>query len=151
MTEPGPGGQGRLPGSWPRPSWHRVSELASHPALSLWARGALASGCLATARPRPAEPVGATCLPPTQQKEEGGPGSRDTREPPGQEYEHPLPSLGRLSNQTLPPGYREGFLWKRGRDNGQFLSRKFVLTEREGALKYFNRSDVSGFRGQPPT
>lgn len=40
-------------------------------------------------------------------------------------------------------GYREGFLWKRGRDNGQFLSRKFVLTEREGALKYFNRNDVS--------
>ncbi|XP_045398888.1 arf-GAP with dual PH domain-containing protein 1 isoform X2 [Lemur catta] len=39
-------------------------------------------------------------------------------------------------------GYREGFLWKRGRDNGQFLSRKFVLTEREGALKYFNRSDA---------
>ncbi|XP_074170169.1 arf-GAP with dual PH domain-containing protein 1 isoform X3 [Rhinolophus sinicus] len=38
-------------------------------------------------------------------------------------------------------GYREGFLWKRGRDNGQFLSRKFVLTEREGALKYFNRND----------
>nr|KAF6445794.1 ArfGAP with dual PH domains 1 [Rousettus aegyptiacus] len=40
-------------------------------------------------------------------------------------------------------GYREGLLWKRGRDNGQFLSRKFVLTEREGALKYFNRSDVT--------
>ncbi|XP_036171358.1 arf-GAP with dual PH domain-containing protein 1 isoform X3 [Myotis myotis] len=39
-------------------------------------------------------------------------------------------------------GYREGFLWKRGRDNGQFLSRKFVLTEREGALKYFNRHDA---------
>ncbi|KAF5929350.1 hypothetical protein HPG69_009315 [Diceros bicornis minor] len=48
---------------------------------------------------------------------------------------------------TQPPGpwdrrYREGFLWKRGRDNGQFLSRKFVLTEREGALKYFNRNDA---------
>ncbi|XP_054991892.1 arf-GAP with dual PH domain-containing protein 1 isoform X1 [Sorex araneus] len=38
--------------------------------------------------------------------------------------------------------YREGFLWKRGRDNGQFLSRKFVLTEREGTLKYFNRIDA---------
>jgi hypothetical protein len=46
-----------------------------------------------------------------------------------------------------PPGYREGFLWKRGRDNGQFLSRKFVLTEREGALKYFNKNDVSGGAG----
>lgn len=40
-------------------------------------------------------------------------------------------------------GYREGFLWKRGRDNGQFLSRKFILSEREGALKYFNKQDVS--------
>nr|XP_013806323.1 PREDICTED: arf-GAP with dual PH domain-containing protein 1-like [Apteryx mantelli mantelli] len=42
-------------------------------------------------------------------------------------------------------GYREGFLWKRGRDNGQFLSRKFVLSEREGALKYFNKNDVSSW------
>ncbi|XP_074512756.1 arf-GAP with dual PH domain-containing protein 1-like isoform X1 [Sebastes fasciatus] len=39
-------------------------------------------------------------------------------------------------------GYREGFLWKRGRDNGQYLSRKFILTEREGVLKYFNKHDA---------
>ena len=39
-------------------------------------------------------------------------------------------------------GYREGYLWKRGRDNGQFLSRKFILSEREGALKYYNKQDV---------
>uniref|UniRef100_A0A8C9W5J3 ArfGAP with dual PH domains 1 n=1 Tax=Scleropages formosus TaxID=113540 RepID=A0A8C9W5J3_SCLFO len=39
-------------------------------------------------------------------------------------------------------GYREGFLWKRGRDNGQFLSRKFILSEREGSLKYFNKHDA---------
>ncbi|XP_048465836.1 arf-GAP with dual PH domain-containing protein 1 isoform X2 [Rhincodon typus] len=39
-------------------------------------------------------------------------------------------------------GYREGFLWKRGRDNGQFLSRKFILSEREGVLKYFNKHDA---------
>ncbi|XP_046887601.1 arf-GAP with dual PH domain-containing protein 1 [Hypomesus transpacificus] len=39
-------------------------------------------------------------------------------------------------------GYREGFLWKRGRDNGQFLSRKFILSEREGALKYYNKQDA---------
>ncbi|XP_026580994.1 arf-GAP with dual PH domain-containing protein 1-like, partial [Pseudonaja textilis] len=39
-------------------------------------------------------------------------------------------------------GYREGYLWKRGRDNGQFLSRKFVLSEREGALKYYNKNDA---------
>lgn len=40
-------------------------------------------------------------------------------------------------------GYREGFLWKRGRDNGQYLSRRFILSEREGVLKYFNKHDVS--------
>lgn len=39
-------------------------------------------------------------------------------------------------------GYREGCLWKRGRDNGQYLSRKFILTEREGVLKYFNKNDA---------
>lgn len=49
----------------------------------------------------------------------------------------------RLLDCFSSPGYREGLLWKRGRDNGQFLSRKFVLTEREGALKYFNKNDVS--------
>lgn len=43
---------------------------------------------------------------------------------------------------SLPTGYREGFLWKRGRDNGQYLSRKFILSEREGVLKYFNKHDV---------
>ncbi|KAG2456079.1 ADAP1 protein, partial [Polypterus senegalus] len=39
-------------------------------------------------------------------------------------------------------GYREGVLWKRGRDNGQFLSRKFILSEREGVFKYFNKHDA---------
>ncbi|KAG7506190.1 hypothetical protein JOB18_048667 [Solea senegalensis] len=39
-------------------------------------------------------------------------------------------------------GYREGFLWKRGRDNGQYLNRKFILSEREGVLKYFNKHDA---------
>ncbi|KAK2509061.1 hypothetical protein MC885_015034 [Smutsia gigantea] len=51
------------------------------------------------------------------------------------EFTHPE------KQEPYSAGYREGFLWKRGRDNGQFLSRKFVLTEREGALKYFNRND----------
>ncbi|EPY89583.1 hypothetical protein CB1_000092017 [Camelus ferus] len=55
-----------------------------------------------------------------------------------------------IAGLLQPTGYREGFLWKRGRDNGQFLSRKFVLTEREGALKYFNRSDVSWAQGKAP-
>lgn len=40
-------------------------------------------------------------------------------------------------------GVKEGILWKRGRDNGQFLPRKFLLSEREGCLKYFTKQDVS--------
>lgn len=40
-------------------------------------------------------------------------------------------------------GVKEGILWKRGRDNGQFLLRKFLLSEREGCLKYFTKQDVS--------
>ncbi|XP_014390755.1 PREDICTED: arf-GAP with dual PH domain-containing protein 1 [Myotis brandtii] len=62
-----------------------------------------------------------------------------TTESPPRPHHH---SLTATEPRPLPPGYREGFLWKRGRDNGQFLSRKFVLTEREGALKYFNRHDA---------
>lgn len=38
-------------------------------------------------------------------------------------------------------GVREGTLWKRGRDNKQFLTRRFVLSEREGTLKYFKTQD----------
>nr|XP_011745749.1 arf-GAP with dual PH domain-containing protein 2 [Macaca nemestrina] len=45
-----------------------------------------------------------------------------------------------------PPGLldsalcnREGFLWKRGRDNSQFLRRRFVLLAREGLLKYYTK------------
>lgn len=55
---------------------------------------------------------------------------------------------------TLPSGYtfklvslflglKEGILWKRGRDNGQFLPRKFILSEKDGCLKYFIKQDVS--------
>lgn len=43
----------------------------------------------------------------------------------------------------FPAGTRDGTLMKRGRDNGQFLSRRFVLSEREGTLKYFTKYDVS--------
>ncbi|XP_007238189.1 arf-GAP with dual PH domain-containing protein 1 [Astyanax mexicanus] len=39
-------------------------------------------------------------------------------------------------------GTREGPLMKRGRDNGQFLTRRFVLSEREGTLKYFTKTDA---------
>ncbi|XP_027964979.1 arf-GAP with dual PH domain-containing protein 2 isoform X3 [Eumetopias jubatus] len=39
------------------------------------------------------------------------------------------------------PGTREGFLWKRGRDNAQFLRRKFVLLSKEGLLKYYTKEE----------
>ncbi|XP_049984772.1 arf-GAP with dual PH domain-containing protein 2 isoform X1 [Alexandromys fortis] len=39
------------------------------------------------------------------------------------------------------PGDREGFLWKRGRDNAQFLRRRFVLLAREGLLKYYTKEE----------
>ncbi|XP_036197646.1 arf-GAP with dual PH domain-containing protein 2 isoform X4 [Myotis myotis] len=38
-------------------------------------------------------------------------------------------------------GNREGFLWKRGRDNAQFLRRRFVLLAREGLLKYYTKEE----------
>ncbi|XP_044531513.1 arf-GAP with dual PH domain-containing protein 2 [Gracilinanus agilis] len=38
-------------------------------------------------------------------------------------------------------GNREGLLWKRGRDNGQYLRRKFVLLTREGLLKYYTKEE----------
>ncbi|KAJ8406647.1 hypothetical protein AAFF_G00295630 [Aldrovandia affinis] len=43
---------------------------------------------------------------------------------------------------TYEEGTRDGMLMKRGRDNGQFLSRRFVLMEREGTLKYFTKYDA---------
>lgn len=48
-----------------------------------------------------------------------------------------------LKSTFLFLGVKEGILWKRGRDNGQFLPRKFLLSEREGCLKYFTKQDVS--------
>ncbi|XP_032701218.1 arf-GAP with dual PH domain-containing protein 2 isoform X3 [Lontra canadensis] len=45
---------------------------------------------------------------------------------------------------TSPPGNREGFLWKRGRDNAQFLRRKFVLLAKEGLLKYYTKEEGKG-------
>ncbi|KAG5853995.1 hypothetical protein ANANG_G00032770 [Anguilla anguilla] len=43
---------------------------------------------------------------------------------------------------TYEEGTRDGMLMKRGRDNGQFLSRRFVLNEREGTLKYYTKYDA---------
>ncbi|XP_062990661.1 arf-GAP with dual PH domain-containing protein 1-like [Elgaria multicarinata webbii] len=39
-------------------------------------------------------------------------------------------------------GLKEGILWKRGRDNGQYLPRRFLLSETEGCLKYFVKQDA---------
>uniref|UniRef100_A0A665W2E6 Arf-GAP with dual PH domain-containing protein 1-like n=1 Tax=Echeneis naucrates TaxID=173247 RepID=A0A665W2E6_ECHNA len=47
-----------------------------------------------------------------------------------------------LREQWIREGTRDGMLMKRGRDNGQFLSRRFVLLEREGTLKYFTKYDA---------
>ncbi|KAK2498943.1 hypothetical protein MC885_006211, partial [Smutsia gigantea] len=53
------------------------------------------------------------------------------------------------NQEPYSAGYREGFLCKGGRDNGQLSSRKFVLREQEGTLKYFNRNDGSRARAAP--
>lgn len=43
----------------------------------------------------------------------------------------------------LLPGFYEGELWKKGKENTQFLKRKFVLSERDFTLTYYNKKDVS--------
>ncbi|XP_061770509.1 arf-GAP with dual PH domain-containing protein 1 isoform X4 [Nerophis ophidion] len=43
---------------------------------------------------------------------------------------------------TYEQDTRDGALMKRGRDNGQFLSRRFVLSAVEGTLKYFTKYDA---------
>ncbi|OWK10887.1 ADAP1 [Cervus elaphus hippelaphus] len=121
---------------------------ASHPAPSLWARGALRLGVWLPPAPGLQSPWAPRASRPPRKRKRAthGPETLGSPPPPGggplDRSTTTSPASGRPSNHALPPGYREGFLWKRGRDNGQFLSRKFVLTEREGALKYFNRSDI---------
>lgn len=44
---------------------------------------------------------------------------------------------------VLIPGFHEGMLWKKGKENTQFLKRKFVLSEREFTLTYYNKENVS--------
>ncbi|KAK2498152.1 hypothetical protein MC885_008084 [Smutsia gigantea] len=53
-----------------------------------------------------------------------------------------LKQLGQF--RDISAGNREGFLWKRGRDNAQFLRRKFVLLAREGLLKYYTKEEGKG-------
>lgn len=40
-------------------------------------------------------------------------------------------------------GFYEGMLWKKGKDNAQFLQRKFVLSEKNFTLTYYNKENVS--------
>lgn len=40
---------------------------------------------------------------------------------------------------TQYAGSREGFLWKRGRESKQFKQRRFLLSAREGVLKYYTK------------
>uniref|UniRef100_A0A3Q2CAG2 ArfGAP with dual PH domains 2 n=1 Tax=Cyprinodon variegatus TaxID=28743 RepID=A0A3Q2CAG2_CYPVA len=42
-----------------------------------------------------------------------------------------------------PLAYTTGLLWKKGKENMQFLKRKFVLSEREFTLSYYNKEDES--------
>ena len=38
----------------------------------------------------------------------------------------------------------EGMMWKKLKDKQNFMERKFVLSEDDYTLKYYNKSDVSG-------
>ncbi|XP_008327907.1 arf-GAP with dual PH domain-containing protein 2 [Cynoglossus semilaevis] len=40
-------------------------------------------------------------------------------------------------------GFHEGFLWKKGKEKTQFLKRKFVLSEQEFTLTYYNKENES--------
>uniref|UniRef100_A0A8C7T7C6 ArfGAP with dual PH domains 2 n=1 Tax=Oncorhynchus mykiss TaxID=8022 RepID=A0A8C7T7C6_ONCMY len=40
-------------------------------------------------------------------------------------------------------GFYEGMLWKKGKEKGQFQRRKFVLSEKEFTLVYYNKEDPS--------
>lgn len=42
-----------------------------------------------------------------------------------------------VDRQTYTSGTMEGFLWKRGKEDGRFQQRKFILNEVEGTLKYY--------------
>lgn len=42
----------------------------------------------------------------------------------------------------MHPGLHEGFLWKKSKENGQYLKRKFVLAEKEFTLSYYNKENV---------
>ncbi|KAG2460718.1 ADAP2 protein, partial [Polypterus senegalus] len=41
-------------------------------------------------------------------------------------------------------GSHQGFLWKRGKENSQFLRRKFILSMDDYTLKYYNKEESKG-------
>ncbi|XP_075034180.1 arf-GAP with dual PH domain-containing protein 2 [Mixophyes fleayi] len=56
----------------------------------------------------------------------------------------------RDTNSLYAVEYKEGYLWKKGRDNGQFLKRLFVFSESEGLLKYYTKDKHFGPKGKIP-
>ncbi|XP_063208479.1 arf-GAP with dual PH domain-containing protein 2 [Chroicocephalus ridibundus] len=45
----------------------------------------------------------------------------------------------RICQDPCSAGTREGFLWKRGRESRQFQKRRFLLSAREGVMKYYTK------------
>ncbi|GAB0197670.1 arf-GAP with dual PH domain-containing protein 2 [Grus japonensis] len=45
----------------------------------------------------------------------------------------------RVCQDPCSAGSREGFLWKRGRESRQFQKRRFLLSAREGVMKYYTK------------
>ncbi|XP_031454615.1 arf-GAP with dual PH domain-containing protein 2 isoform X3 [Phasianus colchicus] len=45
----------------------------------------------------------------------------------------------RVCQDPCSAGSREGFLWKRGRESKQFKQRRFLLSAREGVMKYYTK------------
>ncbi|XP_013387548.1 arf-GAP with dual PH domain-containing protein 1 isoform X2 [Lingula anatina] len=44
--------------------------------------------------------------------------------------------------QTYLSGYKEGYLWKQGKDDSKFMKRRFVLSENDNKLVYFNKENA---------
>lgn len=71
----------------------------------------------------------------------------------------PPPPFFRMTSQVshawlcgffgMHPGLYEGMLWKKSKENGQYLKRKFVLAEREFTLSYYNKENVRSWHERP--
>uniref|UniRef100_UPI00398EB3D5 arf-GAP with dual PH domain-containing protein 1 n=1 Tax=Pristiophorus japonicus TaxID=55135 RepID=UPI00398EB3D5 len=49
--------------------------------------------------------------------------------------------------ELVTSGNRAGYLWKRGRDNGNFQERNFRLSEKEGTILYYAKEEAKGPKG----